>query len=141
MHKLSIWHFMKVEYLAMSKDQKTAAVEKYVHAIKNWDTCLNCEFIISSRKLLFLSFFPSSYSVGTFETSNHGHCFTTFTSGWCEWYTVLTSLNQLEIAIFLYFFSSNNDLEFIAEINLILVSKDTTNRDILPAWKLSSGKI
>ena len=25
----------RLEYLAMSKDQKTAAVEKYVHAIKN----------------------------------------------------------------------------------------------------------
>ena len=87
----------------MSKDQKSAAVKKYVHAMKNVGDALNSEFIISSRKLLFLLFFASSYSVGTFETFNHGQCFTIFTSGWCEWYTVLTSLNKLEIDIFSLF--------------------------------------
>ena len=56
----------------MSKDQKIAAVKKYVHAMKNLDTGLNGEYIVSSRKLLFLLFFASSYSVGTFETFNHG---------------------------------------------------------------------
>ena len=84
----------------MSKDQKIAAVKKYVHAMKNLDTGLNGEYIISSRKLLFLLFFASSYSVGTFETFNHGYCFTIFASGWSEWYTVLTSWNKLEIGIF-----------------------------------------
>ena len=75
MHKLPFWEFLKVdrlEYLSMSKDQKIAAVKKYVHAMKNLDTGLNGEYIISSRKLLFLLFFASSYSVGTFETFNHG---------------------------------------------------------------------
>ena len=58
----------------MSKDQTIAAIKKYVHAMKNLDTGLNGEFfiIISSRKLFFLLFFVSSYSVGTFETFNHG---------------------------------------------------------------------
>ena len=68
--------------------------------MKNLDTGLNGEYIISSRKLLFLLFFASSYSVGTFETFNHGYCFTIFASGWSEWYTVLTSWNKLEIGIF-----------------------------------------
>ena len=81
----------------MSKDQKIATIKKYVHAMKNVGAASNGEFIISSRKSLFLLFFASSYSVGTFETFNHGQCFTIFTSGWCEWYTVLTSLNKLEI--------------------------------------------
>ena len=76
MHKLLIWDFLKVDrlkYLAMSKDKKIAAIKKYVHAMKNLDTGLNGEFfIISSRKLFFLLFFVSSYSVGTFETFNHG---------------------------------------------------------------------
>ena len=73
---MDIWDFLKVdclEYLAMSKDQKIAAIKKYVHAMKNLDTGLNGEFfIISSPKLFFLLFFVSSYSVGTFETFNHG---------------------------------------------------------------------
>ena len=73
---MDICDFLKVdrlEYLAMSKDQKIAAIKKYVHAMKNLDTGLNGEFfIISSRKLFFLLFFVSSYSVGTFETFNHG---------------------------------------------------------------------
>ena len=87
----------------MSKDQKIATIKKYVHAMKNVGAASNSEFIISSRKSLFLLFFASSYSVGTFETFNHGQCFTIFTSGWCEWYTVLTSLNKLEIGIFSLF--------------------------------------
>ena len=48
MHKIPIWDFLKVdrlEYLAMSKDQKIAAIKKYVHAMKNLDTGLNGEFI------------------------------------------------------------------------------------------------
>ena len=48
MHKFPIWDFLKVdclEYLAMSKDQKIAAIKKYVHAMKNLDTGLNGEFI------------------------------------------------------------------------------------------------
>ena len=106
MHKLPFWDFLKVdrlEYLSMSKDQKIAAIKKYVHAMKNVGAALNSEFIISSRKLLFLLFFVSSYSVGTFETFKHDQCFTIFTSGWCERYTVLTSLNKLEIVIFSLF--------------------------------------
>ena len=48
MHKVPIWNFLKVdrlEYLAMSKEQKIAAIKKCVHAIKNLDTGLNGEFI------------------------------------------------------------------------------------------------
>ena len=48
MHKLLIRDFLKVDrlkYLAMSKDQKIAAIKKYVHAMKNVDTGLNGEFI------------------------------------------------------------------------------------------------
>ena len=63
MHKAPIWDFPKVdrlEYLAMSKDQKIAAAKRYVHAMKSLDTGLNGEFIISSRKLLFLLFFASA---------------------------------------------------------------------------------
>ena len=56
----------------MSKDQKIATIKKYVHAMKNVGAASNSEFIISSRKSLFLLFFASSYSVGTFETFNHG---------------------------------------------------------------------
>ena len=47
MHKVPIWDFLKVdrlEYLAMSKCQKIAAVKKYVHVMKNLDTGLNDEF-------------------------------------------------------------------------------------------------
>ena len=76
MHKVPIWDFLKVdclEYLAMPKYQKIAAIKKYVHPIKNLDTGLNDEFTITNRKLLFLLFFASasSYSV-TLETFNHG---------------------------------------------------------------------
>ena len=81
MHKVPIWDFLKadrLEYLAMSKCQKIAAFKKYVHATKNLDTGLNDEFIITTRKLLFLLFFASasSCSVVAFETFNHGQCFT-----------------------------------------------------------------
>ena len=47
MHKVPIWDFLKVdrlEYLAMSKEQKIAAIKKCVHAIKSLDTGLNGEF-------------------------------------------------------------------------------------------------
>ena len=37
----------------MSKEQKIAAMKKYVHAMKNLDTGLNGEFI-RDHKLLFL---------------------------------------------------------------------------------------
>ena len=72
MYKAPIWDFLKVdrlEYLAMSKDQKIAATKRYVHAMKNLDPGLNGEFIISSRKLSFLLIFASasSYSVVSFE--------------------------------------------------------------------------
>ena len=85
MLKVPILDFLKVdrlEYLAMSKDQKIAAIKKYVHAMKNLDSDLNGEFSISKRKLLFLLFFApaSSYSVVTFEAFNHDQCFTIFTS-------------------------------------------------------------
>ena len=55
MHKLPIWDFLKVdclEYLAMPKDQKIAAIKKYAHAMKNLDTVLNTDFI-RDGKLLF----------------------------------------------------------------------------------------
>ena len=68
---MDIWDFLKVDCLEYL--EKIAAIKKYVHAMKNLDTGLNGEFfIISSRKLFFLLFFVSSYSVGTFETFNHG---------------------------------------------------------------------
>ena len=89
MHKALIWDFLKadrLEYLAMSKDQKITAIKKYFHAMKNLDTDLNGEFIISRCKLLFLLFFvfDSSYSVATSETFNHSQCFIIFTSSWRE---------------------------------------------------------
>ena len=67
MHKVPIWDFLKVdclEYLAIWKDQKIAAVKKYVHAMKNLDTGLGGHFIISGCKLLFfviLCFCPKSF--------------------------------------------------------------------------------
>ena len=53
--------------------------------MKKLDTDLNGEFIISSRKLLFLLFFISalSYSVVIFESFNHDQCLTILTSGSC----------------------------------------------------------
>ena len=56
MHKVHIWDFLKVdplEYLAMSKDQKTAAIKKYAPAMKNLDTGLNADFI-RDGKFLFI---------------------------------------------------------------------------------------
>ena len=66
-------------------------IKNYVNAMTNLDTVLNGEF-----KLSFLAS-ASTYSVVTFENFYHGQCFIIFTSGRCEWYTVLTSLNKLEI--------------------------------------------
>ena len=56
MHKIPIWDFLKVdrlEFLAMSKDQKIAAIKKYVHPMKNLDTGLNADFI-RDGKFLFI---------------------------------------------------------------------------------------
>ena len=61
MHKVCIWDFFKVdrlEYIAISKEQKTVAIKKYVHAIKNLDAVLNGEFI-RDGKLSFLLIFCS----------------------------------------------------------------------------------
>ena len=54
MHKIPIWDFLKVdrlEFLAMSKDQKIAAIKKYVHPMKNLDTGLNAGFIRDGKFL------------------------------------------------------------------------------------------
>ena len=54
MHKIPIWDFLKVdrlEFLAMSKDQKIAAIKKYVHPMKNLDTGLNADFIRDGKFL------------------------------------------------------------------------------------------
>ena len=40
----------------MSKDQKIAATKRYVHAMKNLDTGLNGEFIVSSLSYYFCYF-------------------------------------------------------------------------------------
>ena len=56
MRKVPIWDFLKVdplEYLAMSKDKKIAAIKKYAHAMKNLDTGLNADFI-RDGKFLFI---------------------------------------------------------------------------------------
>lgn len=103
--------------------------------MKNSDTGLNGEFVISSRKILFLLFFASasSYSVLTFENCYHSQCFTVFTSGRCEWYTVLTSLNKLEIDTFCSFcficLSQTMTSSLLQKSNVMYVSKEATNRD------------
>ena len=54
MHKIPIWDFLKVdrlEFLAMSKDQKIAAIKKYAHPMKNLDTGLNADFIRDGKFL------------------------------------------------------------------------------------------
>ena len=61
MRKVPIWDFLKtdrLEYIAMSKEQKIATVKKYVHAMKNLDTGLNFEYF-RNYKLLFLFIFCS----------------------------------------------------------------------------------
>ena len=135
MHKVPIWDFLKVdclEYLAMPKYQKIAAIKKYVHPIKNLDTGLNDEFTITNRKLLFLLFFASasSHFFVTLETFNHGQCFTILASGWCEWYTVSIFLNKVEIGTFSFIcLAQTMTSSLLQKSNLMLVSKKATNRD------------
>ena len=135
MHKVPIWDFLKVdrlEYIAIPKDQNIYAVKKYVYAMKNLDTGLNDEFIISSCKLLFLLFFASSssYSVATFENFNRGQCFTISTSAWREWYTVLTSLNKLEKGKFLFIcLAQIMNSSLFQKSNVMYLSKEATSQD------------
>ena len=80
MHKVPIWNFLKLDrlqYLAMSKEEKLAAIKKYVHAMKNLGTSLTSTFITSCCNLLlffvYLFAFASSYSVVTsVKLFNHG---------------------------------------------------------------------
>ena len=100
--------------------------------MKNLDTGLNGEFIVSSRKLLLLLFFASAstYSVVSFEIFNHGQCFTIFTSGWCELYTVSISLNKLEIGSFSFIcLAQTMTSSLLQNSNLMFVSKEASNRD------------
>ena len=121
-----------MEYIAIPKDQNIYAVKKYVYAMKNLDTSLNDEFIISSCKLLFLLFFASasSYSVVTFENFNRGQCFTISTSAWREWYTVLTSLKKLEIGTFLFIcLAQTMNSSLLQKSNVMYLSKEATSQD------------
>ena len=135
MQKVPIWDFLKVdrlEYLAMPKYQKIAAIKKYVHTMKNLDTGLNDEFTVTNGKLLFLLFFAfaSSYFVLTLETFNHGQCFTILASGCCEWYTVSIFLNQVEIVTFSFIcLAQTMTSSLLQKSNLKLASKKATNRD------------
>ena len=111
-------------------------IKNYVNAMTNLDTVLNGEFVISSCKILFLSFLASAstYSVVTFENFYHRQCFIIFTSGRCEWYTVLTSLNKLEIETVCSFcficLAQTMTLSLSQNSSVMYVSKEASNRDI-----------
>ena len=81
MHKLAISDFVKItceEYLRTSKEQKLAVIKDYVHAMKNFHSSLNGEFLfINSLSYLFCFFClrVSSHSIVTFETFDYGQDF------------------------------------------------------------------
>ena len=85
--------------------------------------------------MLFFAFAPS-HSLATFETFNHGQCFTIFTSGWLEWYIVLITLSKLKIGIFIHLFSSINGFEFVAK-NQIWCTSLRKWLTKIRVWKLS----